>query len=206
MSAAKIPVWAKMTPNVTHIEEPTRAALKAGCDGVSAINTTSSVASVDLETLRPEPTIEGYTTPGGYSCQAVRPIALRMCMEIARVIAEEYPDKTLSGIGGIETGGDAAQFILLGADTVQVCTGVMKMGYGCVTSMCEELLAFMEKHKFETISDFKGHSVQYFTTHADLVARQAAAKAAKKADKLVTADEQWSGDDFVEQSDALSRG
>ena len=112
----------------------------------------------------------------------------------------------MSGIGGIETGGDAAQFILLGADTVQVCTGVMKMGYGCVTSMCEELLAFMEKHNFEKISDFKGHSVQYFTTHADLVARQAAAKAAKKADKLVTADEQWSGDDFVEQSDALSRG
>ena len=195
-----------MTPNVTHIEDPTRASLAAGCHGVSAINTIRSVASVDLETLRPEPSIEGYTTPGGYSCQAVRPIALRMCMEIAQVIRDEFPDRTLSGIGGVETGGDAAQFILLGADTVQVCTGVMKMGYGCIKPMCDELSAFMDKHNFSSISDFKGHSVQYFTTHADLVKRQAEAKAAKKSAKLVTADEQWSGDDFVEQSDALSRG
>ena len=64
----------------------------------------------------------------------------------------------------------------------------------------------MDKHKFSSIDDFRGHSVQYFTTHADLVARQAAAKAAKKAKNMVTADEQWSGDDFVDQSDALSRG
>ena len=206
MSAAKIPVWSKMTPNVTHIEDPTRAALAAGSHGISAINTIRSVASVNLETLRPEPSIEGYTTPGGYSCQAIRPIALRMCMEIAQVIAKEYPDRTLSGIGGIETGGDAAQFILLGADTVQVCTGVMKMGYGCIQDMCRELSEFMDKHEFKSISDFKGHSLQFFTTHSELVERQAAAKAAKKTETVVTADEQWSGDDFVEQSDALSRG
>ena len=206
MGAANVPVWAKMTPNVTHIEDPTRAALEAGCDGVSAINTIRCVASVNLETLRPEPTIEGYTTPGGYSCQAVRPVALRMCMEIAKVITDEFPGRTLSGIGGIETGGDAAQFILLGADTVQVCTGVMKMGYGCIKPMCDELSAFMDKQDFQSIQDFKGHSLRFFTTHADLVARQAAAKAAEKAKKMVTADEQWSGDDFVEQSDALSRG
>jgi dihydropyrimidine dehydrogenase (NADP+)/dihydropyrimidine dehydrogenase (NAD+) subunit PreA len=206
MSAAKVPVWAKMTPNVTHIEDPTRAALRAGCDGISAINTIRSVAGVDLDTLRPEPCIEGYTTPGGYSGQAVRPIALRICMEIAQVIRDEFPDRTLSGLGGIETGGDAAQFILLGADTVQVCTGVMKMGYGCVKPMKEDLAAFMDKHNFAHISDFKGHSVQYFTTHARLVELQAQAKAAEKAKKMVTGDDQWSGDDFVEQSDALARG
>lgn len=206
MGAAKVPVWAKMTPNVTHIEDPTRAAFRAGCDGVSAINTIRCVASVNLETLRPEPTIEGYSTPGGYSCQAVRPIALRMCMEIARVIADEFPGKTLSGLGGIETGGDAAQFILLGADTVQVCTGVMKMGYGCIHPMRDELSAFMDQHGFSSIADFKGHSVQYLTTHAELVRMQAEAKAAEKAKKMITADEQWSGDDFVEQSDALARG
>ncbi len=206
MSVSRLPVWAKMTPNVTHIEDPTRAALRAGCHGISAINTIRSVASVNLETLRPEPSIEGYTTPGGYSCQAVRPIALRMCMEIARVIQDEFADRTLSGIGGIETGGDAAQFILLGAHTVQVCTGVMKMGYGCVKSMCDELSKFMDQHQFASVADFRGHSLPYFTTHADLVARQAAAKAAEKAKQVVTADEQWSGDDFVEQSDALSRG
>lgn len=208
-AAARVPVWAKMTPNVTHIEDPTRAALRAGCQGVSAINTIRSVLGVDLETLRPEPQVEGYTTPGGYSCRAVMPIALRMVMEIAQVIRDEFPDRSLSGIGGVETGGDAAQFILLGADTVQVCTGVMKFGYRLAQTMAEELLAFMEKHKFETIDDFKGHSVQFFTTHADLVERQAAARAAKKAErdkKMIQADDQWTGDDFVKQSDALARG
>jgi dihydropyrimidine dehydrogenase (NADP+)/dihydropyrimidine dehydrogenase (NAD+) subunit PreA len=209
MEVAKRPVWAKMTPNVTHIEDPTRASLRAGCQGIAAINTIRSVIGVDLETLRPEPTVEGYTTPGGYSCQAVMPIALRMCMEVATLIKSEFPGRSLSGIGGIETGKDAAQFILLGCDTVQVCTGVMKMGYRCVEAMKEELLAFMEHHKFERLADFKGHSLPYFTTHADLVRRQAEARAAKKAKhdkKVIRADAEWDGEDFVDQSDALARG
>src|SRR2546423_15533304 len=82
MSAARVPVWAKMTPNVTHIEDPSRAALRAGCQGISAINTIRSVIGVNLETLRPEPSVAGYTTPGGYSCKAVMPLALRRCIEI----------------------------------------------------------------------------------------------------------------------------
>src|SRR5437868_7255448 len=208
MAAAKKPVWAKMTPNVTRITEPSRAAFRGGCQGVSAINTIRSVMGVNLDTLRPEPTVEGFTTPGGYSSKAVRPIALRMVMEIATMIRKEFPGRSLSGIGGIENGNDAAQFILLGADTVQVCTGVMKFGYECVKPMQEELLAFMAKHKFETLADFKGKSLDYFTTHADLVKRQAERKAAQKAaaqKKVVTADGEWSGDEFVKQSDALSR-
>jgi dihydropyrimidine dehydrogenase (NADP+)/dihydropyrimidine dehydrogenase (NAD+) subunit PreA len=131
-------------------------------------------------------------------------------MEIAQVIKHEFPGRTLSGIGGIETGSDAAQFILLGCDTVQVCTGVMKFGYGIVRSMQDELLAFMEKHQFHRIEDFKGHSLQFFTTHTDLVERQADARAAKKAEherqKMIRADADWDGDDFVQQSDALARG
>jgi dihydroorotate dehydrogenase subfamily 1 len=209
MSAAKIPVWAKMTPNVTHIEDPTRAALKAGATGISAINTIRSVIGINLDTLRPEPSVEGYTTPGGYSSRAVKPIALRMAMEVAQVIRKEYPGRSLSGLGGIESGNDAAEFILLGSDTVQVCTGVMKFGYEHIKPMCEQLLAFMEKHKFETLADFKGKSLDYFTTHADLVKRQAERKAAQKAatdaKKMVQADGEWTGNDFVKQSQALAR-
>src|SRR5436309_3324674 len=115
MGAAKIPVWAKLTPNVTHIQDGCAAALRAGCQGVSAINTILCVMGVDLDTLRPEPTVEGYTTPGGYSARAVRPIALRMVMECARMMQAEFPptapgaERTISGIGGVETGEDAAQ-------------------------------------------------------------------------------------------------
>jgi dihydropyrimidine dehydrogenase (NADP+)/dihydropyrimidine dehydrogenase (NAD+) subunit PreA len=212
MSAAKKPVWAKMTPNVTHIEDPTRASLKAGVNGIAAINTIRSVIGVNLDTLRPEPSVEGYTTPGGYSSKAVMPIALRMCMEVAKVIRDEFPGRSLSGIGGIESGNDAAQFILLGADTVQVCTYVMKVGYPCIKPMLEELSAFMDKHGFKTIADFRGHSLQYFTTHYDLVHRQAEARKAKAAAKTgadgkqIKADHEWRGDEFVKQSDALARG
>jgi dihydropyrimidine dehydrogenase (NADP+)/dihydropyrimidine dehydrogenase (NAD+) subunit PreA len=211
-SATKKPVWAKMTPNITHIEEPGRAALRGGATGLSAINTIRSVTSINLDTLRPDPCVEGYTTPGGYSSKAVKPIALRMVMELATMIQKEFPDRSLSGLGGIETGEDAAQFILLGSDTVQVCTGVMKFGYECVKPMCDQLLAFMAKHKFETLADFKGKSLPYFTTHADLVAKQTARKAAQKAaaaaatTKVVKSDGEWTGDEFVKQSDALSRG
>lgn len=208
MSASKKPVWAKMTPNITHIEEPSRAALRAGCQGVSAINTIRSVMGINLETFRPEPCVEGYSTPGGYSSKAVRPIALRMVMEIAHLVRQEFPGRSVSGMGGVETGADAAQFILVGADTVQVCTGVMKFGYESVKPMKEQLLAFMDKHKFNTLADFKGKSLPYFTTHYELVQKQAQRKAAQKAaaqKKVVTADGEWSGESFVQQSDALSR-
>jgi dihydropyrimidine dehydrogenase (NADP+)/dihydropyrimidine dehydrogenase (NAD+) subunit PreA len=131
-------------------------------------------------------------------------------MEIAKVIRDEFPGRTLSGIGGIETGNDAAQFILLGCDTIQVCTGVMKSGYPIVHAMQHQLLAFMEKHKFDRIEDFKGYSVQFFTSHADLVKRQAEARAAKKAEherkKVLRSDAEWVGDDFVQQTESLARG
>lgn len=209
MTATRKPVWAKMTPNITHIEEPARAALRAGVTGISAINTIRCIMGVNLETLRPEPGVEGYTTPGGYSSRAIKPIALRMVMEIAQMIRKESPGRSLSAIGGIERGRDAAEYILLGADTVQVCTGVMKFGYECINPMREELLAFMERHKFETLADFKGRSLDYITTHADLVHRQAERKAAQKAATTpragVATDAEWRGEEFVKQSDALTR-
>ena len=94
---------------------------------------------------------------------------------------------------------------------------MMKFGYEHVKPMCDELLAFMQKHRFEALADFKGKSLDYFTTHADLVKRQAERKAAQKAaaaaaaaappaKKMVAADGEWTGDDFVKQSDALARG
>jgi dihydroorotate dehydrogenase len=172
---AKIPFWAKMTPNVGDPKVPAKAAMRAGADGISTINTILSVIGVDLRTLKPMPTVEGYTVPGGYSGQAVRPIALRHVMEIARAI----PGVPISGMGGIETGGDAAQFIALGAHTVQVCTGAMLQGYEVISKLKDELLKVLVDHKFERLEELRGKSLPYFSTHFDLVERQRAAKAAK---------------------------
>ncbi|XP_031373858.1 dihydropyrimidine dehydrogenase (NADP(+)), chloroplastic isoform X2 [Punica granatum] len=119
---ATVPVWAKMTPNITDITQPAKVALNSGCEGVAAINTIMSVMGINLESLRPEPCVEGYSTPGGYSSKAVHPIALGKVMNIAKMMKSEFGDRTdlsLSGIGGVETGGDAAEFILVGANTVQ---------------------------------------------------------------------------------------
>ncbi len=194
---SKIPVWAKMTPNVGDPKVPARAAVKAGADGISTINTILSVQSVDLRTLRPTPSVEGYTVPGGYSGAAVRPIALRHVMEIARAI----PQTTISGMGGVETGYDAAQFVLLGSHTVQVCTGAMLQGYEVVSKLKEQLLEVMTNHKFETLNEMRGKSLPYFSTHADLVERQRAAKAAKVGN--AKDNETWKGE-IKKETDSLT--
>ncbi len=186
---SKIPVWAKLTPNVGDVQAPARMALKSGADGISAINTILSVTGIDLKTLKPLPTVEGHSVPGGYSGQAVRPIALRQVMEIARI----DPGKiTISGMGGVETGMDAAQFLLVGASTVQVCTGAMLRGYEIISELNADLEKFMVDHKFTNLREFIGHSLQYFTTHHDLVERQMAAKQARSG--LTNRDsETWQG-------------
>jgi dihydroorotate dehydrogenase len=187
--AARVPVWAKMTPNITHIEEPARAALAGGCDGVSAINTILSVMNIDLKTLRPEPTVAGYSTAGGHSGRAIRPIAMRMVMECAKLVEREFAGRSLSAIGGVESGEDAAGYLLLGANTVQVCTGVMIHGYGLVRELVRGLEAFMDAHSFGTIDEFRGRSLGYFTTHSDLVVRQAASRREARASVETVVDE-----------------
>ncbi len=194
-----IPVWAKMTPNVGNPTVPAAAALHAGAHGIAAINTILSIIGVDLDTLRPMPTVERHTVAGGYSGQAVRPIALRHVMEIARA----NPGVSLSGIGGIETGGDAAQFMLLGCQTVQLCTGPMLRGYKIIDELQRDLSAFMDKHGFKSITEFVGMSLDAFTTHADLVSRQAATKAGNKGQTNRDA-ETWKGD--IEKETAALAG
>lgn len=203
---ATVPVWAKMTPNVTDIAEPARVALRSGSEGIAAINTIMSVMGINLDTLRPEPCVEGYSTPGGYSSKAVHPIALAKVMSIAQMMKSEFPDPalSLSGIGGVENGGHAAEFILLGANTVQVCTGVMMHGYGHVKQLCSELKDFMVKHNFSSIEDFRGISLQYFTTHTDLVRRQQEAIQQRKAiRKGLASDKEWTGDGFVKETETM---
>lgn len=199
------PVWAKMTPNITDITAPARTSLMAGCEGIAAINTINSIMGVNLETLRPEPSVEGYSTPGGYSSTAVKPIALAKVAAIAGVIAQEFngTGASLSGIGGVNTGTDGAEFILLGADTVQVCSGIMMHGYPMIKRLCGGLQGFMQQHGFNSIADFKGASLPYMTTHTELVRMQKEAIDRKRKRVGLTNDKDWSGDEFVKQSESM---
>jgi len=196
MEVAKIPVWAKMTPNITDITVPAKAAVRGGADGISAINTILCTIGINLDTLRPMPTVEGYSEPGGYSGRAVRPIALRQVMECARAC----PGVPISGMGGVETAEDAVQFLLVGASTVQICTGAMLHGYGMIEGLVKDLEAFLEAREMASVSELVGLSLPYFTTHADLVARQKQAKREKAGQS--NRDEMWQGD-IARETDSL---
>lgn len=169
VEAVELPVWAKMTPNITDITVPARAAQRGGAAGISAINTILSIIGIDLETLRPMPTVEGESVPGGYSALAVKPVALRMVQELARGL----PGFPISGIGGVTRSVDAIEHLLVGATTVQCCTGPMLYGIGMVDELQQGLAAFMERHSIARVNDVVGKSLPYFSTHHHLVELQA---------------------------------
>jgi dihydropyrimidine dehydrogenase (NAD+) subunit PreA len=166
MEKATIPVITKLTPNVHSVVPTGKAAVEAGSDALSLINTIQSVTGIDLDTLVPNPYVAGKSVFGGYCGPAVKPIALKM---LATISQDETTRKVpVSGIGGISTWKDAVEFMLLGATTVQVCTAAMKHGFRIVEDMCEGLNNWMDEKGFATLNDFIGKSVPSLTHWEDL--------------------------------------
>ena len=157
----RMPVITKLTPNITDIRHSARAAHRGGTDAVSLINTINSIVSVDLDTFAPNPTVGGKGTHGGYCGPAVKPIALNMVAEIAR--DPETAGLPISGIGGITTWRDAAEFMVLGAGNVQVCTAAMTYGFKIVKEMISGLSAYMDAKGFRTLDELSGRAVPNVT-------------------------------------------
>ena len=153
---ARTPVIVKLTPNISDIRMPARAAKRGGADALSAINTINSITGIDLDTLQPNPNVDGKSSHGGYCGPAVKPIALNM---VQQVMADPQSALPLSGIGGIANWRDAAEFILLGCTTVQVCTAAMHYGFRIVEDMLDGLSNWMDSKGFRTIEDFRGLSL-----------------------------------------------
>ncbi len=158
---ARTPVIVKLTPNISDIRVIARAAKRGGADAVSAINTINSITGIDLDTLTPRPNVDGKSSHGGYCGPAVKPIALNMVQQVAG--DPETAGLPISGIGGIATWKDAAEFILLGCGTVQVCTAAMHYGYRIVEDMIDGLTNWMAEKGFATIDDFRGRVVPKVT-------------------------------------------
>jgi dihydropyrimidine dehydrogenase (NAD+) subunit PreA len=158
---SRMPVIVKLTPNITDIRYPARAAHRGGADAVSLINTISSIVSVDLDNFAPVPTIDGKGSHGGYCGPAVKPIALNMVAEIAR--DAETRGLPISAIGGVTTWRDAAEFIAMSAGTVQVCTAAMTYGFRIVEEMKTGLARWMDEKGYQTIEDFRGRAVPNVT-------------------------------------------
>src|SRR6266550_3051000 len=143
--AATIPVIVKLTPNVTDVAYIARAAVKGGADALSLINTINSIVGVDLETFAPRPSVRGKGSHGGYCGPAVKPIALHL---LSAVTGDPEVKIPVSGIGGIATWTDAAEFIALGAGNVQVCTAAMHYGFKIVDDMIDGLANWMDEKRY----------------------------------------------------------
>ena len=153
---ARTPVLVKLTPNITDIRTVARAAKRAGADGLSAINTINSITGIDLDTFTPRPNVDGKSSHGGYCGPAVKPIALNMVQQVQSDPAAALP---FSGIGGISDWRDAAEFLLLGCSTVQVCTAVMHYGYRIIEDLTDGLANWMREKSFARIADFQSLSL-----------------------------------------------
>ena len=151
----KLPVIAKMTPNITHITIPAMAAHFAGIDGISAINTIKSV------TMGEGAAVSGKKIISGYSGRAVKPIALRHILEMSA--NPLMKNLQISGIGGIETWRDALEFIELGCGNVQVCTAVMEYGYRIIDDLISGLSANMAENSIGSVQELVGRQIRNFT-------------------------------------------
>ncbi|MEZ5425409.1 MAG: NAD-dependent dihydropyrimidine dehydrogenase subunit PreA [Pyrinomonadaceae bacterium] len=160
-----LPVIVKLTPNITNINYPGEAAVRGGADALSLINTINSIMGVDLDTMVPRPDVNGRAAHGGFCGPAVKPIALNMVSELARNPEINVP---ISGIGGITTWRDAAEFLLLGAKTVQVCTAVMHYGYRIVEDLIDGLSNYLDEKGFASVDELIGQSVPRVTDWGNL--------------------------------------
>jgi dihydropyrimidine dehydrogenase (NAD+) subunit PreA len=156
MEAATIPVIVKLTPNITNVVYAARAAKKAGADAISLINTINSITNVNLDTLVPEPFVAGRSSHGGYCGPAVKPIALNMVHSCA---ADPQVGLPISGIGGIGTWRDAAEFVALGSTSLQVCTAIMHHGFRIVEDMKDGLSAYLDSKGMASLADLRGKAV-----------------------------------------------
>lgn len=153
-SVTDIPFIAKMTPNITNMEVPAIAAIEGGAASVSAINTVKSITNIDFENMTCMPVVNGKSSISGYSGAAVKPIALRFIAQMLQ--NEKLKNLEISGIGGIETWRDCAEFLSLGCRNLQVTTSVMQYGYRIVEDMKNGIMHFMDERGYNKLDEFIG--------------------------------------------------
>ena len=163
MEVAKKPVFVKLSPNVTNIVEIAKVVEAAGADGFAAINTVQSLMGIDLDTFEPKPKVNGKTTYGGYSGMSIKPIGLRCVAQI-----RQNSNLPILGMGGVSTWSDAAEYMCVGADIVQVCTEVMINGYAIIKSLKQGLLSYLENKGLNSPADLKNKAISSLSTHEAL--------------------------------------
>ncbi len=181
---AGIPVMVKLTPNVSCIQDVALAAVRAGADALTAINTVQALVGVDINSFEPLPAVSGYSAFGGYSGRAVKPIGLRCVAQIAQVT-----DVPIHGVGGITKWQDAVEYVAVGACCVQICTAVMLNGYQIIRPMLKGLEEYIERKGIHNLNEITGAAIpkiiarerlnMNWDVHATVVAPEKCATCAK---------------------------
>lgn len=153
----KLPILAKMTPNLGNMVIPAIASIEGGADGIAAINTIKSITGVDLVSLAGTPEVSGKSAVSGYSGKAVKPIALRFIHDMA--VHPSLKGIPISGMGGIETWQDALEFILLGCSNLQITTAVMQYGYRIIDDLIEGLALYMVENGIKKVEELVGKAL-----------------------------------------------
>jgi dihydroorotate dehydrogenase len=146
--AARIPVWAKLTPSTTDIVVEARGAFLGGADAISSSNTFTSLPIFDADTLEFEINVDGLVSTGGLGGPAILPLSLAKMSQLTQA----FPGRSFSGIGGISTFEQALNYFLLGCGTVQICTAAMldhAIGPNVLRELNDGLTRFLEKHAGE---------------------------------------------------------
>ena len=167
--ACHIPVLAKLTPNVAAMSPAAEAAKRGGADGIAAINTIKSITGVNLHTFVAAPAVHGKSAPGGYSGNAVKPIALRFIAELGR--NPELKDMHISAMGGVETWQDAMEFILLGGGSIQITTAVMQYGYRIIDDLKAGLNLYLAEKGFGSVKEAIGLGLDTLSDTTDALER-----------------------------------
>ncbi len=167
--ACSIPVLAKLTPNVMAMSPAAEAALRGGADGLAAINTIKSVIGVSPHTYVSAPAIHGKSAVGGYSGNAVKPIALRFIAELAQ--NPQLKGMHLSAMGGVETWLDALEFLMLGGCSIQVTTAVMQYGCRIIDQLKAGLNLYLAEKGFSSVRDVIGLGLDSLSDTTDTLER-----------------------------------
>ena len=162
----RLPVLAKMTPNIGNMELPAIASVEGGADAIAAINTVKCLTGVDLGNMVGLPSVNGKCSVSGYSGKAVKPIALRFIHDMA--VCPQLKGIPLSGIGGIETWHDALEFIALGCENIQITTAVMQYGYRIIDDIISGTKVFLAENGMTSIKQLVGAAAKSIVPADDL--------------------------------------
>jgi dihydroorotate dehydrogenase len=168
--AVRVPVWGKLTPSTSSLVDAAGVAYASGASAISLCNTFPSLPLMDPETMKFEVEVDGLVTSGGLGGLAILHQALQRVSDVSRA----FPDRAISGIGGIRGFREAFNFIVHGAGNLQICTAAMEekgsggVGVKLIKELTDDLSDYMQRKGYSSIEDFRGIARSRIVEHSQI--------------------------------------